>query len=181
MATWLLPARGPCALGPVVIWSRWPWGLWQATRRQEGDLEVMVFPAPVRTDLEVKPGMAGRMGGDSPRAGNDGDVRGLRPYGPRDRLGAIHWRSSARAGSLLVSERSDAGGFVVIVPMPRTSDGAQFEYQLGEACYAVLEAFRRGYCVGLREGTEVTPARSGAHWRRHLLGRLGTASSESCG
>lgn len=55
------------------------------------------------------------------RVGNGEDLRGTRPYAPGDDLRRVHWKSTARAGELVVKEHHERGRDVSAVVW----DGAQ--------------------------------------------------------
>jgi uncharacterized protein (DUF58 family) len=86
-------------------------GLFRTRRRlvpPGGEQEIIVGPAilssPAVSWLQSAPG---RLAGDVEarfRVGQGDDLRGTRPYVPGDDLRHVHWKSTARAGELVVKE-----------------------------------------------------------------------------
>src|SRR5690606_17305813 len=107
-------------------------------------------------------------------AGAFGDFAGLRSYAPPDRPSAIHWPTSARAGSPVVTRRAGAAGEQIVVRVPDRA-GVAWEEALSRACGAVLRGFRRGCAVGLELPDRSLPADVGVAWRRTLLDALAEA------
>ena len=106
--------------------------------------------------------------------GGLGDFVGLREYQGGDRVGSIHWPTSARLGApVVVVHSAEATQRVVI----RVADvrGAAWERELSRAAGQVLRGFSRGSPVGLELPEHRLEARTGAAWRRTLLDALARA------
>ena len=82
----------------------------------------MVLPAlgRVRGRLLMRIGAGRPSRRPTPRRGHGSEVRHLRPYVPGDSCRAIHWPTSARAGSLVVREweEEEEGTLVLLVGLP---------------------------------------------------------------
>ena len=103
-----LSRLGANLLPPVRLVSRGPFGLFEETLVLELPTEVMVLPPcrPLRGG--VLPGLAGA-GGVVTRGRGRGEerrdaLRSLREHRPGDDSRAVHWKSSARRGQLVVKE-----------------------------------------------------------------------------
>jgi uncharacterized protein (DUF58 family) len=98
--------RGLYQLGPAWVSGSDPFGLFHVARRVGPVRTVLVYPATV--DLEGFTMSAGQfLGGDRRRSGwhqTSPFVAGVRDYAPGDPVRHVHWRSTARAGRLMVKE-----------------------------------------------------------------------------
>jgi uncharacterized protein (DUF58 family)/transglutaminase-like putative cysteine protease len=110
ITTYELPTsrRGPHALGPLVVSRSDPIGL-VARRRTEGE-EAMVLVRPrARWMAEDKASGAVDVDGSSRESLPEGGIsfQSLRPYQVGDDLRLIHWRTTARIGTLMVKRHVD--------------------------------------------------------------------------
>ncbi|MGB1252033.1 MAG: DUF58 domain-containing protein [Candidatus Promineifilaceae bacterium] len=110
--------RGRFQLGPWLLRTSDPFGLFELTIRYDAVQEIVIHP-PVHVDLPVV----------LPSGSGSGELRSLRrreqalvnvssvrEYRPNDPLKHIHWRSSAKRGNLLVRQfDEDSGGDVWIL------------------------------------------------------------------
>jgi len=98
--------RGRFRLGPLVIASGDPFGLFEFRRKYPQTSSVLVYPATV--PLNQFPQPVGYMpGGDSLRRRTHQvtpNAAGAREYAPGDGFNRIHWPSTARKGRLIVKE-----------------------------------------------------------------------------
>jgi uncharacterized protein (DUF58 family) len=86
------------------IVTRFPFGFLQKTRRVALKSEALVYP-PVDTSSELAdmfPGIEGSL--ESHSKGRGHDLHALREYLPTDSARHVHWKASARMGSLMVRE-----------------------------------------------------------------------------
>jgi uncharacterized protein (DUF58 family) len=118
------PRRGIYSQEAFRIVTRFPFGFLQKARRVDLKSEALVYPSvePTRNFFEVLPGMQGAL--ESLAKGRGQDLYALRDYQPRDSSRHVHWKASARLGSLMVREftREDDCR-VVLVLDPHTSPG----------------------------------------------------------
>jgi uncharacterized protein (DUF58 family) len=86
------------------IVTRFPFGFLQKARRMDLAAEALVYPAVAASSefLEVLPGLQGAM--ESNAKGRGQDLYALRGYLPNDSARHVHWKASARFGSLMVRE-----------------------------------------------------------------------------
>jgi uncharacterized protein (DUF58 family) len=86
------------------IVTRFPFGFLQKARRLEMHTEVLVYPSaePSEEFMEILPGLQGAM--ESLSKGRGQDLYALRGYVPTDSASHVHWKASARFGSLMVRE-----------------------------------------------------------------------------
>ena len=106
-------SRGVLTLRPPRWWVHDPFGLFACAGAPTRSPVVVVYPVPVSAPA-AEPGPAGperersATGQSSrrPALADVGELTGLRPYRPGDRLRSIHWPSRAGPGPLMVREFS---------------------------------------------------------------------------
>ena len=118
------PRRGVYRQEAFRIVSRFPFGFLQKSRRLELKTEALVYPSvePSAEYLEILPGIEGAL--ESIAKGRGHDLYGLRDYVPTDSARHVHWKASARSGSLMVREfarEEDLRILLVLDPHPPTS------------------------------------------------------------
>jgi uncharacterized protein (DUF58 family) len=98
------PARGVYRQDAFRIVTRFPFGFLQKAHRVELRTEALVYPSvePTREFFEILPGLEGAM--ESLTRGRGQDLYALRDYVPTDSARHVHWKASARLGSLMVRE-----------------------------------------------------------------------------
>lgn len=103
-----IPRRGIYKMGPLRVSSRFPLGIGERGTMVTADGELLVYPAIGR----LLPGWKRRereLAESSNRANSrlgifDDEFHSIREYRPGDNPRAIHWRSSARHGNVMVKE-----------------------------------------------------------------------------
>ncbi len=98
--------RGEYRLGPLVVSSGDPFGLFRFDRHIGSTSRVIVYPAIVPVQTFASP--SGILsGGEAQRRRSHSvttNAAGVREYAPGDSYNRIHWRSTARKSRLLVKE-----------------------------------------------------------------------------
>jgi uncharacterized protein (DUF58 family) len=103
------------------IVTRFPFGFLQKARRIALKSEALVYPS-VESNLELSelfPGIEGSI--ESFSKGRGQDLHTLREYLPTDSASHVHWKASARAGSLMVREfarEDDCRVLLILDPYP---------------------------------------------------------------
>jgi len=111
-------ARGVYRVSAARIVSTWPLGLWKARRSVPAPEEIVIYPAPLA--LATSRGAGGGVGELYDMLGAaQGYLQpsSLREYRPGDEMRLVHWKASARRGSLVIKEwegGTGAGHEVVI-------------------------------------------------------------------
>ncbi len=113
------PARGVYRQDAFRIVTRFPFGFLQKSHRVELRTEALVYPTvePTPEFFEILPGLEGAM--ESLAKGRGQDLYALRDYVPTDSARHVHWKASARLGSLMVREftrEEDARVLLVLDP-----------------------------------------------------------------
>lgn len=118
------PRRGIYRQEAFRIVTRFPFGFLQKARRLNLSTEAIVYPSvePTQELLEILPGLQGAL--ESLSKGRGQDLYALRGYVPTDNARHVHWKASARLGSLMVREftrEDDCRVLLVLDPHTATS------------------------------------------------------------
>jgi uncharacterized protein (DUF58 family) len=173
--------RGVYPLTNPTIETGFPFGLVKAHRECLAENELLVWPCSVR--LESLPDTFDQ----SPRenqltdrkAGDYGDMLGVRPFRVGDSLRRVHWAQTARHGRMIVCERQSAAACAVRIiadlrPEVHSGDGGDSTLEqtiriLASVCESLQAQRAVVECV---IGHELfTLGNSEADWRR-LMDRL---------
>jgi uncharacterized protein (DUF58 family) len=99
-------ARGEFRLGPMVLMSGDPFGLFTARRHINATSRVVVYPTMVKlSHVDLPMGMLS--GGEAQRQRSHyvtTNAAGVRDYVPGDSINRVHWRTTARRNQLTVKE-----------------------------------------------------------------------------
>jgi uncharacterized protein (DUF58 family) len=132
------------------IVTRFPFGFLQKARRLDIASQAVVYPSVEATPefLDVLPGIQGAL--ESPAKGRGQDLYALRDYLPTDSARHVHWKASARLGSLMVREFASEDDIRVLLILDPHSEAAaphaaavkieQFERTV-ELCAAIAWSF----------------------------------------
>lgn len=146
----LFSKRGVYRQEAFRIVSRFPFGFLQKARRLDLPTEALVYPSVEATDefLDVRPGIQGAM--ESLSKGRGQDLYALRNYLPNDSARLVHWKATARSGSLMVREfarEDDCNVLLVFDPysaaaLPTASSSEQDRFERAVAlCAAIAWSF----------------------------------------
>lgn len=173
--------RGRWALGPLVVTRSDLFGVVRAPANLGAVAEVAVWPAVVAlpAPVEALVGEPDRvaLGARSPST----DDASLRDYREGDDLRRVHWRSSARRGSLLVRSDERAGMRPVTVLLDQPARPAAVEWSISLAASMAVAMLEAGhpvrFCgVGSLDGSDDIPgflySRTGPAARAQLLDPL---------
>ncbi|MGH9476924.1 MAG: DUF58 domain-containing protein [Terriglobales bacterium] len=161
------PHRGRYGSAAFVLSTGFPFGLMRQHRRFQShadEPELLVYPAPT-AGLEV-PLRQIREGAlmAQPRAGDGQDLYRLRPHQPGDTARQIHWRASARAGTLVVRESNQDTGLRarLRLSLPPALAPARVEAALSLCAGWMLALERAGLALEFC-GENATPAAPGLY------------------
>jgi len=98
--------RGEYPLRPPRVVCGFPFGLWEASKPLDVAAPLLVWPRTFPVPLPPDAGSGHDAEGLDPlnRAGDGGDLFGVRPYRRGDPLRRVHWGQTARHGELIVCE-----------------------------------------------------------------------------
>jgi len=157
--------RGVYAVGPVRYEKTDPVGL--VSRVFETGVPVPLMVAPRVTDLSVfAGGLTNDLDGATSQQLSMSDLafHALREYVPGDDLRHVHWRSSAKAGELLVRQYHETRrGHVTVLVDPAMSSyprGRDFELAVSVATSIALRAVRDDFDTYLRCGPHIGRGRT---------------------
>ena len=139
--------RGQFRVELASVGSLFPFGFLRKDIGTELAAETIVWPAPVEYRRHAIAAMRRSTGGERlARAGTGGDLLALRRYTAGDSHRLIHWKASARSGTLLVRQfaAESAEGYSIWL---RTDAGVlarpeQFELLIGFAATLTEDLFR---------------------------------------
>lgn len=154
-AHYRFPSRGKFELPGLQLVTRFPFSLFEKSRRLPAPAEVTVFPDAAVAD-EWLGEIAARWGdAANNRRGRGEEFFGLRQYRPGEDQRAIHWKSTARRGEPVVRETESRQRRALLVIFDNRADtdqpGAQrreqFEEGIRHLAGLVRLLGRQGYRV----------------------------------
>lgn len=164
---WPLPdmPRGVHVVGPVTYEKTDPVGL--VSRRLETGVALELLVAPRVTDLSVfAGGLTNDLDGATSQQLSMSDLafHALREYVPGDDLRHVHWRSSAKAGQLLMRQYHETrrGQVTVLLDAARSSYTRlrDFELAVSVSTSIALRAVRDDFDTYLRCGPHLARSRN---------------------
>lgn len=169
--------RGVYQLGPLALRSSDPLGFFMFRKSWPLISRLVVLPRPLAVpDLHVRPmGRTGEHQYEGSGAKGSGiDFHGIREYQPGDELRRVHWRSTARYGTLSVIEfeHTKAEDAVLAIDLSQGSEIGEGRYSSLEYAVKIAAALAedsmalgssvRLACAGV-EGIAATPGVGQAH------------------
>ena len=173
LLTWehTFPARGRARLPGVRVTTRFPFGLFVKAGRPTLEEEAIVFPAVRPIDAAGRRHLVAAGARSLHRRGRGHDLHNLREYRAGDDRRLIHWRSSARTGTLIVREleAETAAATRIALVGDGTRDAGRLEAAMSEAASLAVHLIATGAAIELvGPGLHVPPGRGRAHQRRLL-------------
>lgn len=186
----VFPHRGKYSLKRLELLSRYPFGLAQRTMISEQHDQILVYPEEVDiTQLLCE--LRIDMGEHESRLKGIGiDFYGLREYQPGETIRHVHWRSSAKAGKLMVTEyekEESRKAAILLNNSVSAEELAQpevienFEKAIVVAASLLRLLARQGYELRLVTAQGASPCTSGARHMHRLLSVLSTIGLSSNG
>lgn len=176
-----LVQRGVFSLGPIVLTSGDPFGLFTVSRALPSDGSLLVYP--LMAEVRAFPGPPGLLSGGEALRRRAHQVTpnaaGVREYAPGDSLNRIHWVSTARRDRLMVKEfELDPLAEVWIFVDAAQAVQAALPYSPPDTVVDVL--WRPVAEVALPPSTEEYAASVGASLGRYFLRRGRAVGLVSC-
>jgi len=163
--------RGIFRPGRIMIWSRYPLGLFRTWAVLKPDISCIVYPKPVSGPLTYGSGRKeDGISANTDRRGVD-DFAGLKPYQPGDAMNRISWKSLSRGHGMFVREFTGSGGATVMIDHAAIP-GHDMEWRLSRMCDMVLKAHAMNAEYGLRLPDQVIPPEKGDRHRHRCLKAL---------
>lgn len=175
----LFPRRGRHRLRAAHFASLFPLGLFRKGLRYPLEREVLVYPElyPAGGIQLERGGLSGEE--SSRRAGWGHELHALRAFRAGDDPRSIHWKQTARVGSLIFTEREAEETLRLSVLLdnglgstPDTALADRFEVLVSEAATAAVDHLARGFEVELVTRDRFVPFAGGPRQRRMLLETL---------
>lgn len=173
--------RGIHSGGPVVIRSGAPFGIMMSRRRLEVPSRIVVLPRTVELRSFPLDLAASSAGGEEEalRAGAGDEFLGVRPYRSGDPRRAVHWRSTARAGRLIVREFQEPSRQAVEILVaglaPAEEAESSFETAVSAAASVALHMLALGHPLKLGFFSDDGPQQIVATSDRSVLQALASA------
>ncbi len=173
LVTWeaTFAARGRQRLPGMRLVTRFPFGLFLKAGRVVLDDEVIVFPAVRPLDAAWRRRLAAGSTRSLRRRGRGHDLYNLREYRPGDDHRLIHWRSSAKTGTLTVREMEaeTATNTRIVLVGDGRHDPERLEAAMSEAASLAVDLLAGGAAVELAgPGLHVGAGRGRGHQHRLL-------------
>jgi uncharacterized protein (DUF58 family) len=173
LMTWEItfPRRGRHRLAGMRVLTRFPFGLFRKAGRVALDTDILVFPAVRPLDDVWQRRLAAGGARSQHRRGRGHDLYSLREYRTGDDHRLIHWRSSAKAGALMVRELEAETATDTRIALVGDSrrDPERLEASMSEAASLAAHLLDAGATVELTgPGVHVPFGRGRAHRRRVL-------------
>lgn len=161
------PRRGLYRQEAFRIVTRFPFGFLQKARRVDLATEALVYPSVDASAefLDVIPGIQGAI--ESLVKGRGQDLYALRDYQPTDSARHVHWKASARSGSLMVREfarEEDCRVVLVFDPHSEAAratatkvDRERFEQAVGLCAAIAWNFYERGTLLQFQSGSVEIP------------------------
>ena len=165
-------------------------GLVHVERLYEADpIEVVIHPTqiPFALDLAAMSGWGANQADEGTNRGQGMEPRGVREFLPGDTLRHIHWRTTARIGTLQVKE-FETGFNTNLVLAPQLTEGTEagsgvettLEVMCSHAAFVSEIMLNRGSTVALPnlESSDIAPAHSATIRYRQVCDALASAQSD---
>jgi uncharacterized protein (DUF58 family) len=174
--TWqeTLTRRGRRRLPRLRVTTRFPFGLFLKAGPEAEGPEVLIYPEIV----SVSPASIRQSGGGGAvplrRRGHGSDLYNLREYRPGDDPRLIHWRSTAKAGALMVREleaESTSDARIVLEGRGRV-DLEHLEHTISRAASLAVHLLRSGVRVELAGAAGRVPLAAGVAQEKRILTAL---------
>jgi len=172
--------RGRHRLRDVHVASPFPFGFFRKAQAYAVNLDLLVYPELFEGEGRT-PGGIGDFGTEgASQQGRGQDLRQLRKFRTGDDPRNIHWKQTAKTGSLIFMEKEERQGKQVSVIFDNGVAGTpleerdllRFEQLVSEAATVAVEMLDRGYEVELLTRDERLPFGSGRRQRFSLLEAL---------
>ncbi len=167
--------RSVLAVGPVSVVRGDPLGLFERVHRRDEPVDLYVHPRTVTFDgqsLGFLRDLEGLPANDLSR--DDISFHALREYTPGDDLRHVHWRSTARTGTVMVRqyEETRRSHFVIALSCNRAefATDEEFELAISAAGSLGLRALRDSQRVEVRVQARELPASTGKQFLDSLSG-----------
>jgi uncharacterized protein (DUF58 family) len=166
----IVPAtRGWHALPPIVVETRFPFGLFRAWTLWRPASPVLAYPRPEQPPPPLPPAQPAPGAAQQLQQGQGSELDGVRAWRRGDGLRQVVWKKAARSGQLVSRETSAETSRELWLDWQATAGAGRgdTEARLARLAAWVLAAEQHGLAYGLRlPGQQIAPDRGEAHQRR---------------
>ncbi|MFN3813819.1 MAG: DUF58 domain-containing protein [Aquificaceae bacterium] len=155
----------------ITLHSNFPVGLFERYYTHTVKINLVVFPKPMETGIDMGINEGEKNGYASSRATQRGydEVHGIREYrGEPFKL--IHWKASAKTGNFYVKDTYTEKRKPIVLSLDMV-DGS-LEERISKLAYLAIKFIKEGYLVGLRIGNDYIKPSSGEMQKRRILTSL---------
>ena len=166
-----LPRRGRHRLAGVRVVTRFPFGLFVKAARPTGADDVVVYPRRVPPPPALLRQVGGLGNAPARRRGRGHDLHDLRAYHSGDDPRLVHWRVTARTGTLTVREleAETAQDAYLVLRGDGQGDAERLDAALADAAAVASALLKRGARVGVvGPGIDIPLGQGAAHAHRIL-------------
>ncbi|MBF0328488.1 MAG: DUF58 domain-containing protein [Nitrospirae bacterium] len=161
------PMRGVQFIENIYISSVFPFNFFVRFRQVPKIYEIIVFPEPKdcqwQSPLERSRKTRGEKGSD--KSGYESDIISLREYSYGDPLKYLHWKASAKTGTLITKELSALLLQPVVIDFEKVPV-KEIEKRVSCITHAILKYHKQNIPVGLKiDGETYNPEISSQHKR----------------
>ena len=161
--------RGVIEVGPLAVVRQDPWGLTRSARQLGATEALWVYPR-IYGVASLSSGQRRDLEGPT-HDGASGSItfHALREYVTGDDLRLVHWRSTARTGTIMVRQQADPSQpetTIVLDTRRGAYEGEAFEAAVDAVASLVVASTSRRFPVRLLTGEEVMASGHGSGRRR---------------
>lgn len=172
-----VPKRGYLHPGRIILFSRFPLGLFHAWSYIHLTMRCIVYPRP-DANAKLPPQIFQQKGSLGDQGRGSDDFASLRPYHPGDSLRHVHWKTLAREQGLMTKQFG--GGVTEELWLHWELPGnLSLEHRLSRLTRWVLDADELGLVYGLVLPDQTIPLGSGTPHRLRCLESLATFGQSS--
>ena len=156
LAVIAFPQRGRHRINNIYVSSVFPFNFFVRSRHIDSSLDVIVLPAPRKCSLQSLFTEEKRSRGDRTldRTGFEAEILSIRDYRYGDPQKYIHWKASARTGTLKTKELSSLSHRPLVLDFDGISIG-DLEEKISCIAYVILKSYRQNIPVGLKIGGKI--------------------------
>jgi len=162
--------RGRIFLERVMVYSRFPLGLFHAWAYLDLDASVIVYPAPMGNE-ELPQGLLENQGQNTAFAGSGDDFIGYREYQLGDSPQHIDWKAVAREKGWLIKQFGGADISQIWLTWNDVNH-LELELALSQLCLWVVRADNQAAHYGLKIGDHIFKPTVGGQHREQCLTAL---------
>ena len=142
--------RGPLSLGRLMVYTRFPLGLFHAWSNIYLETSTLVYPQPLGHKALPLGQQSENTGEGSPRDGGGEDFIGYRDYKPGDSPRHIDWKAVAREQDWMIKQFGGMSAAQVWLTWDDVSTLSNLEAALSQLCLWILVAENQGAQYGLK-------------------------------